>query len=144
MEKNKNFVVILAIFILTAFMTTIRVQARQHQEEHLTSCKTNLKRIGTALEMYSTDWSGRYPTDLEALVPAYIDELPVCPAADSFSYQLELGTESPHNESGMQDYYYLCCQGENHFDVGVPGDFPAIDSISCGGPEQWHGSLSGR
>ena len=52
-------IVIAIIAILAAILVPNFVRARA--QGHLTACKSNLKNIGTALEMYSTDHAGRYP-----------------------------------------------------------------------------------
>lgn len=41
-------------------------------------CRSNLKNIGTALEMYSTDFEGRYPRELGQLTPNYLKTIPNC------------------------------------------------------------------
>ena len=84
------------------------------------------------MEMYSTDWSGRYPRQLDQLVPKYLEELPVCPAAGGMSYELEYGLESPHNKVGFKDYYYLYCGGRNHSVAGLGADEPGYDGVSSG------------
>lgn len=43
-----------------------------------TACRSNLKNLGTALEMYSTDHEGRFPAALSALTPGYLKSLPRC------------------------------------------------------------------
>jgi hypothetical protein len=43
-----------------------------------TMCKSNLKNLGTALEMYSTDYKGKYPASLGALTPNYLKFIPSC------------------------------------------------------------------
>jgi hypothetical protein len=49
-------------------------------------CEDNCKKIGTALEMYSTDNSGRYPEKMDYLIPAYLSKIPDCPAAGKDTY----------------------------------------------------------
>lgn len=58
-----------------------------------TACRSNLKNIGKALEMYSTDWDGHYPPELSTLVPTYLKEIPLCPGAglDTYSDSYERG-----------------------------------------------------
>ena len=51
-----------------------------------TACKSNCKNIGTALEMYSTDWEGKYPSDMASLIPNYLKVIPECPAAGTDTY----------------------------------------------------------
>src|SRR5262249_23166062 len=83
-----------------------------------TACKSNLKTIGTALEMYCTDNSGKYPEDLAKLTPNYLKTIPTCPSAGSDTYSLSfLSTSEP-------DAYTVFCSGANHVDVSVPPDFP--------------------
>ncbi len=45
------------------------------------ACKSNLKNIGTALEMYSSDHGGEYPPSLATLSPEYLKRIPECPLA---------------------------------------------------------------
>ena len=79
------------------------------------------------MEMYSTDWSGRYPDSLDKLVPRYLPSIPQCPAAPrGQGYGLE-GPESSHNPEGFQDYYYLYCLAENH--PGSAENLPGFDGI---------------
>ena len=53
-------IVIAIIAILAAILVPNFIRARAQGQ--LTACKSNLKNIGTAMEMYSTDWGGKYPT----------------------------------------------------------------------------------
>jgi hypothetical protein len=72
-------------------------------------CYSNLRNIGTALEMYSSDNQGRYPQNLTDTMPGYMKTLPKCPAARKITY-LYTRTEIPDN-------YTVWCQGENHIPV---------------------------
>lgn len=51
-----------------------------------TACISNVKNIGAALEMYSTDWSGSFPPTLSNLTPNYLKTIPSCPAAGADTY----------------------------------------------------------
>lgn len=42
----------------------------------MTTLHSNLKNIGTALEMYSTDHKGLYPKKLDELTPDYLKQIP--------------------------------------------------------------------
>ena len=64
-------IAVLAAIMVPGFMRA-RLQGR------LTSCKSNLKNIGSALESFQTDNNGKYPARLEELTPRYIDKLPRC------------------------------------------------------------------
>ena len=135
MPKNRSFYVFTAVLLLVVSLVSSRAAIDHSRQKDLTACKTNIRNIGTALEMYSTDWSGRYPADLKRLVPKYLEELPMCPAAGESTYTME-GSESPRNVNEFRDYYYLSCQGDHHVAVGVPENFPAFDS--AGEPESSH------
>jgi len=69
-------------------MTHARRPAR-----HLAGCVRNLKNLGTALEMYSTDASGRFPKSLARLTPSYVKAIPTCPAAGTDTYSSAFRTE---------------------------------------------------
>lgn len=95
----------------------------------LTACKSNLKNLGTGLEMYSSDFAGRYPRSLHLLTPNYLKTLPHCPAAGLNTYRLTLGPKAPGNTRGFSDYYLLECTGSSHEKVGVAAFYPKYDGI---------------
>jgi hypothetical protein len=66
-------------------------------------CESNEKNIGTALEMYSTDNSGRYPRSLSKLVPSYLLAIPTCPTAGTDTYSRYY--QSASNPDG---YTFMC------------------------------------
>lgn len=107
----------LAVAILVPNFIRARAQGQ------FTACKSNLKNVGTALEMYSTDWSGRYPTDLQRLVPQYLKTLPLCPTAGRDTYS------EGYRSTANPDSYFLCCLGPNHVDQGFPPDCPTYNSV---------------
>ena len=119
-------IVIAIIAILAAILVPNFIRARAQGQ--LTACKSNLKNIGTALEMYSTDWSGKYPNPLALtkLTPNYLKSIPECPAAASNTYTLSSTVLNPDN---YQDYYYVQCAGANHKAVSVTADYPAYNGI---------------
>lgn len=118
------FVVLL--FWLVVMVSAIRSRPRGSQ---LTACKSNLKNIGTALEMYSTDWSGRYPTSESLLTPNYLKTLPTCPSGDDTAYSFEFGPGATYNTQSFQDYYFVYCTGDNHKNVSVPANYPQYSGI---------------
>lgn len=77
-------------------------------QNDLTACKSNMKQVGTALEMYSADFSGRYPLSLAPLTPVYLKTLPSRPAArqDTYSAGFQL--------NDRQVIYTLVCAGGHH------------------------------
>ena len=70
------FVVLGGIALVVAQLRPKVIRARSRGG--LTQCKSNLKNIGTALEMYSTDYEGKYPSGLSSLVPNYLKAIPDC------------------------------------------------------------------
>jgi hypothetical protein len=103
----------------------IRAQSRGG----ITACKSNLKNIGTAFEMYSTDWSGKYPTALSQLTPNYLKTIPECAGAGKVTYTIETGLNAAYNSDGKEDYYFIQCEGSNHTQVSVPENYPQYDGI---------------
>lgn len=118
-------IVIAIIAILAAILVPNFVRARG--QGHLTACKSNLKNIGTACEMYSTDNSGRYPTALSALTSGamggYLKTIPTCPAAGADTY-----TDS-YSVGSNPDVFTVYCNGTNHAAVDVEANLPKYDSV---------------
>ena len=117
-----------AIIVISVAML-VNCHFKMKPGSSLTFCKSHLKDIGTAMEAYSTDFSGKYPSDLDKLTPKYMKTLPECEAAGKVSYKLYTG-QGPANNPGYEDYYYLECHGQNHSDSGIRGHYPAYDGIS--------------
>ena len=125
-------IVIAIIAILAAILVPNFIRARAQGQ--LTACKSNLKNIGTAMEMYSTDWAGHYPTaggpTMTLLTPNYLKIIPLCPAAGSMTYSATYGTGAAYNTvSNFQDYYFINCGPDNHAAVNVPAGYPQYDGI---------------
>lgn len=86
---------------------------RCHPMTPLTACKSNLKNIATACEMYSTDYAGRYPHSLQQLTPAYLKALPSCPGAKTDTYSQAFRSQV------QPDAFTICCYGLNHESSGI-------------------------
>jgi hypothetical protein len=68
----------LACVIFLAITWLIILQSpRPFVLPNLTATKSNLKNMGTALEMYSTDHKGAYPATLDELTPNYLKTIPL-------------------------------------------------------------------
>ena len=81
---------------------------RTHCGGSLTACKSNLKNMATALELYASDFGGRYPPRLEQLSKgSYLKQIPTCPAAGEMTYTNYHASQNP-------DDYHLACSGDNH------------------------------
>jgi len=92
------------------------------QQGTLVACQSNLKNLGTALEMYSTDNSGRYPLALSGVTPLYLKQIPTCPAAARETYS------AGYRSGSNPDAFTVYCGGQNHVDVQIPVDFPQYNS----------------
>lgn len=124
-------IVIAIIAILAAILVPNFIRARAQGQ--LTACKSNLKNIGTACEMYSTDWGGKYPVTgsfAARLTPNYLKTIPECPAAGSDTYSGTYVTSVAYNSPGFADYYFLACNGTFHTAVSLQANYPQYDGIS--------------
>lgn len=88
----------------------------------LAGCRSNLRQIGAALEMYATDSYGRYPISLSELAPEYLKSIPVCPSREWGDYS--------YTSKSFPDIYTVWCEGKNHTSENVPEDYPEYDSVT--------------
>lgn len=93
---------ILFLVLLAAMVVVAPNLRRRHEAKQLTQCKSNQKNYGTALEMYSTDFAGRYPTGPNLLTPNYLKTLPHCPTNESDYYVVT---------ASNPDLYTIICRG---------------------------------
>jgi hypothetical protein len=93
---------------------------RARQQGQLTACKSNLKNLATATEMWASDNQGRYPTKLAETSPNYMKTIPTCPAAGRDTYsQAFVSAANPDN-------FTIVCAGHNH---GSANDFPQYNAM---------------
>ncbi|MBX3166118.1 MAG: type II secretion system protein [Candidatus Eremiobacteraeota bacterium] len=124
-------IVIAIIAILAAILVPNFLKARAQGQ--LTACKSNCKNIATALEMYSSDNGGRYPTQgsfTQQLTSGnYLKLIPTCPAAGGSTYApAYTSTQTP-------DSFSFYCTGNNHAKAytgfsTVSGGFPQYSAES--------------
>jgi prepilin-type N-terminal cleavage/methylation domain-containing protein len=118
-------IVIAIIAILAAILVPNFIRARAQGQ--LSSCESNEKNIGTALEMYSTDNSGRYPSGTTGfggeITPNYLKVVPTCPSAGTDTYT------GSYSSASNPDAYTYFCNGSNHTSLlnGSP-NFPQYNS----------------
>lgn len=93
---------------------------RAPHQGRLTACKSSLKNIGTALEMYSTDNAGQYPGNLSEITPNYLHVLPTCAQAGKVTYE--------YNVSKKPDNYTIWCNGYYHRECGAT-NYPQYDGV---------------
>jgi len=143
MKKNSStitYLIYVAIFILFGFIYYYMI-FRHSRSKCYTGCQCNLKNIGTALEMYSIDNNGYYPTGLHQLKPNYLRKIPTCPDSERtldigwfiFSYDIIL---EPAKDTYSKTYvsstnpkaYTVYCGGHHHANVGLPANYPQYNS----------------
>ena len=86
MKRNYvlHFLTALALCaIVAALLVPNFIRARSRGS--LTACKSNLKNLGTACEMYFTDHD-EYPKSASLLTPNYLQTIPECPEAQTDTY----------------------------------------------------------
>ena len=88
----------------------------------MTSCESNCKNMGTALEMYSTDHKGAYPGRMADLLPNYLKVIPTCAAAGADTYSATLQAQA------SPAAYTFYCSGSHHQSVGISANFPQYNS----------------
>ena len=81
------------------------------------ACKTQLVNIGTACDMYSTDWSGHYPNSLQALTPNYLKTIPTCFAAGADTYSLTYKKSLGGDPS--EEHIEIFCGGHFHKEISA-------------------------
>jgi len=123
-----NRVIWLRKYLLTPLIITILFGAsmasnfmRARGDGLLTVCKSNLKNIGTAMEMYAHDNRGFYPRKLDDLTPQYLKTLPTCPVADKLTYHYVSVTEPV-------PCYTVYCRGKYHTPYHGT-DMPEYDAV---------------
>lgn len=77
-----------------------------------TGCKSNLKNIATALEMYAYDNKGEFPSKVDQVTPNYLKVIPTCGSAGENTYMYARG-EDPAT-------FTMYCRGRNHRKIYGP------------------------
>jgi hypothetical protein len=95
------------LLLLTLVALSARILESQRAEKNLTICRSNLKNLATALEMYSSDNSGRYPISLRELHGTYLYEMPKCPVTGS-----DYGNS--YEVTSQPDGFSYGCRGRHH------------------------------
>jgi type II secretion system protein G len=111
-------IVIAIIAILAAILVPNFLRARAQGQ--LTACKSNLKNIGTAMEMYSSDNQGRYPSAIANITPSYLKTLPTCAAAGQMTYT--------YIKTTVPDCYTAYCAGSYHTPM-TTANYPQYDAV---------------
>lgn len=116
-------IAITIIAVLAAILIPNFKKARIRSQ--LTTCVANCKTVGTALEMYSVDYGGRYPANsggagLNQLIQhGNLARLPTCPSAAIMTF-------IDFNTTAQPDSYSFTCVGTNHSEAyqSTVGGYP--------------------
>lgn len=125
-KKSAGFPWITLLIVVLLFLSGVYLALnyiKANRSGQSIQCASNLKNIGTALEMYSTDNAGHYPSSLDSLTPNYLKIIPTCASAGSDTYS------QGYVFNAAPDTYTISCRGYYHSQVGIPKDFPQYDSI---------------
>ena len=102
-----------------------------------TNCESNLKNLGTAVEMFAVDNNGKLPGSLEDLTPEYLKEIPRCMnslkkgsfAARHYQKLHGISTEGYKYEVSNRDKRYtVYCKGTTHSFFNYPENYPQYTS----------------
>lgn len=120
MNKTDIKATVLASLALVGLWAAGCNSVSKKDQDQAKACATNIKTIGTALEMYTLDNDGKFPSSIDKLMPANLKAIPVCPAANKASYQIVTSPDAKN--------YTVVCAGSNHKAAGVKGDYPQFTS----------------
>lgn len=113
-KKSPVPYILVVIVLLFVGYWWLQLHLYRNRSGQYVACRSNLKNIGTALEMYSTDSAGRYPSTLDLLVPAYLMTIPTCASAGKPSYS--------YSACSAPDRYTVYCAGNNHMSDAGPDE----------------------
>ncbi len=115
-------VIFLGIIIIPNFCQT-------NSEFEYKHCKSNLKNLALALEMYAADNDGLYPPSLNYLTKplsdanGYLQSIPKCLVRDTDTYSPSYKT------TPERDRFRIYCSGSNHKLITSKDNLPGIDSV---------------
>jgi len=129
-KKWIKALIFLGLSVIYIFFMVLPAYLHSRHCAQYVGCESNLKNIGTLLELYSSEHGGDYPKSLRDIAPRFIKVLPVCPAARRDTY-----THSYHT-SGDRKAYTVYCEGNNHrfylkeHHANHAAGFPEYDSFN--------------
>jgi competence protein ComGC len=125
-------IILLVVAVAVGIVAPNFVRMRSSGRSTGSACVSNLKNIGTALEMYSTDYRGAYAPALSSLTPNYLKTIPTCPTAglDTYShdYRRWVVRQSPFVHGIAREQYLVFCAGEWHRAMGLLPNYPQYSS----------------
>lgn len=112
LRKNRGYTLLellTVIFIIATLASMIIPNIRRALwKSQLSGCQSNLRNLATALQVYSNDNEGLYPSNLSLIAPRYMRSLPTCPAAHAESYT------GGYQINAKYDVFTVRCGGTNH------------------------------
>ena len=140
-KARRRLVLLIRILVLSLFWHFVILLTfnfdRAKSSYNYTQCLSNLKAIGTDLEIYKSDNEGQYPPTLAMLTPTYLENIPHCQGRDrtgKWDFLTKMfrkeGYEDTYRVSESFDMYTIYCKGEKHSDVGVGENYPQYNSIN--------------
>lgn len=105
-------VLVVAALVVFMFCTLVPNFMKARARGQITACKSNLKNLATALEMYSSDNRGHYPESLDKLIPGnYLRKIPTCPSRHFWG-----------RDMSSHDYTYEVVSKPANFSMVCKGD----------------------
>ncbi|MCD4786251.1 MAG: ankyrin repeat domain-containing protein [Candidatus Eremiobacteraeota bacterium] len=111
----------IVILVIPLYVIPSYLNARDSGQ--FTECQSNLKNIGTALEMYAHDNQGYYPPDFSYLSPKYLKSIPVCKAAKRDTYS------GSYQVSSDAETFTVYCKGHHHSWAVREPNYPQYSSL---------------
>ena len=128
MKKDRAFTLIemMVVMALIALLAAILIPNfnRARAKSQLEACRTNLKSIAQALEIYASENSAHYPPNILVLTPNFLKAFPECPAVSAPTY---IGSYSSAREP---DIFTIYCQSAAHTPYNISPNYPQWHSIS--------------
>lgn len=127
--KNKwafTLIELMVVMALIALLAAILIPNfnRARAKSQLEACRTNLKSIAQALEIYSSENQAHYPPSIMLLTPNFLKSFPECPAVSAPTY---IGS---YASASQPDIFTIYCQSAAHVTYNISPNYPQWHSIS--------------
>lgn len=82
---TRRGVMLLALLVVVGTVYIVRDAIKGLAEKHRRVCFENLRDIEGAKEQFAFDHEGAAPENFAALIPYYLERMPVCPSGGSYA-----------------------------------------------------------